>query len=107
MLCSGVLSQTTETTITGWSVILPQRLGVAVYVATTTLKTNSRLKGQYALEGDPSRRRFRVRDRILAPHIAIGSASGSPVTGEHICSTGGSAGAYVYLDYLHTRLGVS
>jgi hypothetical protein len=33
------------------------------------------------LGGGPSRRRFRVHSRILAPHIATGSVSGSPVTG--------------------------
>jgi hypothetical protein len=31
--------------------------------------------------GSPSRREFRFRDRILAPHIPVGSVSGSPEAG--------------------------
>jgi hypothetical protein len=50
-----VLSETADTTLRVWSVILPQllslavRLGVAVLVESTTLETCTRLKGQYGL----------------------------------------------------------
>jgi hypothetical protein len=51
LFCSGVLSQTADTTVKVWSVMLPQllslavRLGVAVEIASTTLETNTGLKG--------------------------------------------------------------
>jgi hypothetical protein len=54
VLCSGVLSQTADTTVKVWSVLLPQllslgiRLGVVVLLESTTLKTNTRLKEPYA-----------------------------------------------------------
>jgi hypothetical protein len=65
-----------------WSVLLPQllslavRFGVVVQVASTSLETYSRLKGHYELRG-PARKGFRVRGRILVPHIPSGSVSGS------------------------------
>jgi hypothetical protein len=76
-----VLSQTADNTVKVWSIprqlhLLAVRLGVAVYVASTTLETRARLKEQYDLGGGggPSRRGFcRVRGRILAPHIPVGS----------------------------------
>jgi hypothetical protein len=49
-------------------------------VASTTLKKYTRLNGQYGL-GVPSRRMFRVRGRVLALHIPIGSVPGSSVAG--------------------------
>jgi hypothetical protein len=57
---------------------LAARLGVAMYVVSTTLETYNRLKGQYGL-GGPSRRRFRICGRVLAPHMPVGCVFGSPV----------------------------
>jgi hypothetical protein len=52
---SGVLSQTADTTVTLWSVTLPQRLSLAarlrmaIWAASTTLETYTLLTGQYGL----------------------------------------------------------
>jgi hypothetical protein len=80
---------------------------VRVQAAPTTPETFASLKGQYALavlEGV-----LRGRGRILS---FIGSVSDSSVVGilgNKLCNIRGegSAIAYVYLHYLHTRLGVS
>jgi hypothetical protein len=56
--------------------------------------------------GGLSRRRFRVRDRILAPHIAIGSVSGSAVAGV-LGNKFVTRWLCVYFHHLHTPLGVS
>jgi hypothetical protein len=58
------------------------------YVAPTTLETYTRLMGKYELgEGGPLKRRFRIRGRILSPHVTIGSVSGS--SREWTCNTEG------------------
>jgi hypothetical protein len=97
-LHSGVHSQNADATVKVWSVILPQLLPLTVHlqVVSTTLETNTRLKGWYGLEG-PSRKRFRVRGWILAPPISIGIVSGCLV----------AAITHIYLHYLHTHLGFS
>jgi hypothetical protein len=57
ILWSGVLSQTADTAVKVWSDLLPQLLslavflGVTVYVASTKVKTYTRLKGWYGLKG--------------------------------------------------------
>jgi hypothetical protein len=86
MLCSDVLSQTADT-VKVWSFLRPNllslavRLGVAVWVASTTQETYTRLMGQYRLGGGggSSRGGFKIRSRILAPHVHTGRFSGFPV----------------------------
>jgi hypothetical protein len=75
-LCSVVVSYPTPTAVN-----YSCALGCRYCVTYSTLETGTGLKGQYGQREGPLRRRFRVRGRVLAPHIPVGSFSGSPVAG--------------------------